>query len=65
MMTFRHPNTILIAAPIQGGKTFFINQVIEHRLIQPSLSRVIYVYAEHVFDLAGLNQLYPTIEYVQ
>ena len=64
MITFRHPTTILIAGPTQPGKTFF-NQIIEHQLIQPSPSRVIYVYCEHAPNLTDLKHLYPTIEYVQ
>ena len=65
MITFRHPTTILFAGPTQAGKTFFFMQILEHQLIQPSPSRVIYVYGEHAPDLAFLRHLYPTIEYVQ
>ena len=65
IITFPHPTTILIAGPSQAGKTFFFKQVLEHQLIQPSPSRVIYVYVEHAPDLADLKPLYPSIEYVQ
>ena len=65
MITFRHPTTILIAGPTQAGKTFFFKQILEHQLIQPSPSRVIYVYGEHAPNLADLKYLYATIEYVQ
>ena len=65
MNTFRHPTTILIAGPTQAGKTFFFKQVLEHQLIQPSPSCIVYVYGEHAPDLAALKHLYPTIEYVQ
>ena len=65
MITFRHPTTILIAGPTQAGKTYFFKQVLEHQLIQPSPSRVIYLYGEHAPDLTDLKHLYPTIEYVQ
>ena len=61
MISFRHPTTILIAGPTQAGKTFF-KQILEHQLIQPSPSRVIFVYGEHAPDIADLKHLYPTIE---
>ena len=65
MITSRHPTTILITGPTQAAKTLFLKQILEHQLIQPAPSRVIYVYCEHAPDLADLKQLYPTIEYVQ
>ena len=65
MITFRHPTTILIGGPTQVGKTFFFKQILEHQLIQPSPSRVIYVYGEHAPDLPDLKHLYLTIEDVQ
>ena len=65
MITFRHPTTILIGGPTQAGKTFFFKQVLEHQLIQPSPSRIVYFYVEHATDLADLKPLYPSIEYVQ
>ena len=63
MITFRHPTTILIAGPTQAGKTFFFKQILEHQLIQPSRSRVIYLYGEHAPNRADLKHLYSTIEY--
>ena len=57
MITFRHPTTILIAGPTQAGKTFFFKQVLEHQLILPSPSRIVYVYGEHAPDLADLKRL--------
>ena len=65
MITFSHPTTILIAGPTQAGKTFFFKHILEHQLIQPSHSRVIYVFGEHARNLTDLKHLYPTIEYVQ
>ena len=65
MITFRDPTTILIAEPIQGGKTFFFKQVLEHQLIQASPSLVINVYGEHAPVLAYLKHLYLSIDYVQ
>ena len=65
MMTFRHPTTILIAGPTQAAKTFFVKQILEQKLIHPSPSRNIYVFAQRSPDLAHLNPLYPNIEYVQ
>ena len=64
MITFRHSTTIRIPWPTQAGKTFF-KQILEDQLIQPSPSRVIYVYGELAPNLADLKHLYPTIEYVQ
>ena len=65
MITFRHPTTILIAGPTQPGKTVFFKQIREHHLIQPSPSRVIYVFGEQGPNLAYLKHLYPTMDYVQ
>ena len=65
MVTFRQPTNIMIAGPTQDGKTFFLKQIREHQLIQPSPSRVIYVFGEHDPNLADLKHLYTTIEYVQ
>ena len=65
MLSFRHPTTILIAGPTQAGKSFFFKQVLENNLIQPSPSRVIYVYGENHPDLTHLKSIYETIEYVQ
>jgi len=65
MISFRHPTTILIAGPTQAGKTFFFNQILENNLIQPPPSRIIYVYGEHQPDLAHLNKLYESIEFVK
>ena len=65
MIMFRHTTIILIAGPTQARKTFFFKQVLEYQLIHPSRSRVIYVYREHPPDLTDVNDLYPTIEYVQ
>ena len=64
MITFRHPTTILIVGPTQAGKTFFM-QILEHQLIQPSPSRVLYLFGEHAPHVTDLKQLYATIEYVQ
>ena len=65
MITFRHPTTILIAGPTEAGKTFYFKEILQHQLIQTSPSHVIYVYREHVPNLADLKHLYPTSEYVQ
>ena len=51
MMTFRHPTTILIPGPTQTGKTFFLKQVLEIELFQPSRSCLSCVSAEHAADL--------------
>ena len=65
MITCRHPTTILITGPTQAGKTLFLKQILEHQLIQPSPSRVIYVFSEHAPNLTDLKHLYPPIEYLQ
>ena len=65
MLSFRHPTTILIAGPTQAGKSFFFNQVLEQQLIQPSPSRIIYVYGHSHPDLANLKRLYESVEFVQ
>ena len=65
MLPFRHPTTILIAGPTQAGKSFFFKQVLEHDLIQPSPSRVIYVYGEQHPDLSHLESVYESVEFVK
>ena len=64
MLTFRHPTTILIAGPTQAGKTFFFKQILEHQLIQPSPSRIIYVYGDQPPDLDKIKHLYESVEFV-
>ena len=65
MLSFRHPTTILIAGPTQAGKSFFFKQVLENDLIQPSPSRIIYVYGESHPDLSNLKSEYDSVEFVQ
>ena len=65
MLSFRHPTTILIAGPTQAGKSFFFKQVLENDLIQPSPSRIIYVYGESHPDLSNLKLEYDSVEFVQ
>ena len=65
MISFRHPTTILIAGPTQAGKSFFFKQVLENDLIQPSPSRVIYVYGDSHPDLSNLKLEYDSVEFVQ
>ena len=65
MMTFSHPTTILIARPTQAGKTFFFKQILEHQLILPSTSRVIFVVDENGPNLSDVKLLDRTIEDIQ
>ena len=65
MLSFRHPTTILIAGPTQAGKSFFFKQVLQHDLIQPRPSRVIYVFSEHHPDLSEFESQYDSVEFVK
>ena len=65
MITFHHPTTILIAGLTAAGKTCFSKQTLEHKLIQPSESRIICVFVNRASDVDYMKRLYPNIEYVQ
>ena len=61
---FSHPCTIQISGPTGCGKTRFVRQVLENRLIEPFPTRLIWVYGEWQEDYEALRALYPHIEFV-
>ena len=65
MLSFRHPTTIIIVGPTQADKTFFFKEILEHQLIQPWASRIVFVYGDHSPDLNEVKHLYPSVEFVQ
>jgi len=46
MLAFQHPSTILIAGPTGCGKTRFVERVLTNGMIQPSPSKIVWVYGE-------------------
>ena len=61
---FTHPSTIQISGPTGCGKTRFVRHILEHRLIVPFPSRIIWVYGEWQEDYEAVRALYPHIEFV-
>ena len=61
---FTHPCTIQISGPTGCGKTRFVRHILEHRLIVPFPSRILWVYGEWQEDYEALRALYPHIEFV-
>ena len=61
---FSHPCTIQISGPTGCGKTRFVRQVLENRLIHLFLTRLIWVFGEWQEDYEALRALYPHIEFV-
>ena len=61
---FTHPSNVIVAGPTGCGKTFFVNNVLKHRLFEPIPHRLVVVYAEwqHYYD--DWRDWYPTAEFV-
>jgi len=52
----RHPTTIIVAGPTQGGKTHFVLRLIKEQLIQPPPEVIYWVYRHfqhHVYEVLG------------
>ena len=61
--SFKHPNSIEISGPTQCGKTRLVLRILEHQVIQPFLTRIIWVYSEPQPDYNEAARMYPHIEF--
>ena len=62
---FKHPATILLSGPTGCDKTRFVRRIIEERLIEPFLTRLIWVIGEWQENYDKIKIIYPEIEFVQ
>lgn len=62
--SFKHPTTLQVSGPSRCGKTRLVLHILEHQLIQPFPTRIIWVYSEKQADYLGAQALYPHIEFV-
>ena len=58
---FKHPATILLSGPTGCGKTRFVRRILEERLIEPFLTRLIWVYDEWQEDYDLVKTTYLEI----
>ena len=62
--SFKHPTTIQISGPTQCGKTRLVLRILEHQLIRPFPTRIIWVYSEPQPDYTEAAKMYPHIEFI-
>ena len=64
---FKHPFSMIVAAPSGGGKTYLVKQLLENRSksIQPSPQRIIWLYAQWQPLYEELQHIIPGIEFVK
>lgn len=63
--SFKHPTTIQVSGPSRCGKTRLVLRILEHQLIQPFPTRIIWVYSEWQKDYREAASMYPHIEFVK
>ena len=61
--TFKHPTTIQVSGPSRYGKTRLVLRILEHQLIQPFPTRIIWVYGEWQPDYEEARAINPHIEF--
>ena len=61
---FSHPCTIQFSGPKGCGKTRFVRQILENRLIEPFPGRILWVYGEWQDDYEAIRSIYPHIEFI-
>ena len=62
--SFKHFTTLQVSGPSRCGKTRLVLHILEHQLIQPISTRIIWVYSENQADYLTAQALYPQIEFV-
>ena len=60
---FKHPTSIQISRPTQCGKTRLVLRILDHQVIQPFSTRIIWVYSESQSDYNEAARIYPHIEF--
>ena len=65
--SFKHPFTMMIAAPTGGGKTCFVKKLLEDRLkwIEPSPERILWLYGQWQPLYEKMQLTIPGIEFVK
>ena len=61
--SFKHPTSIQVSGPTQCGKTRLVLRILEHQLIQPFPTRIIWVFSEPQPDYIEAARMYPHIEF--
>ena len=61
---FRRPCTIQISGPTGCGKTRFVRQILENRLIEPFPGRILCVNGKWQDNYEAIRSIYPHIELV-
>ena len=64
-LQFKHPATILLSGPTGCGQTRFVRRILEKSLIEPFLTRLIWVNGEWQEDYNFIKTTYLKIEFVQ
>ena len=59
-----HPCTIQIFGSTGCGKTRFVPQILENRLIEPFPGRILWEYGEWQDDYEAIQSIYPHIEFI-
>ena len=64
---FKHPFTMIIAAPTGGGKTWFVKKLLENRFkwIQPPPERIVWLYGQWQPMYEEMRRTIPGIELVK
>ena len=62
--SFKHPTTLQVSGPSRCSKTRLVLSILEHQLIQPFPTKIIWVYSENQPDYLAAQALYPQIEFV-
>jgi hypothetical protein len=63
--SFKHPASIQVSGPSRCGKTRLVLRILEHQLIQPFPTRIIWVYSEWQKDYKEAASIYPHIEFLK
>ena len=67
MLSFRHPTTLMVAGPTGCGKTQFLVDVLENKMIRPLPQGIVWVYGEwqpaydKIRSIAGM----PKVEFIK
>ena len=62
--TFKHPTTIQVSGPARCGKTRLVLCILEHQLIQPFPTRIIWVYGDWQPDYEDARAIYPHFKFM-
>ncbi len=64
-MKLIHPSNIIVSGPPGSGKTQFVTRLLDHQLLDPFPSRIVYLYSEWQDAYNKLLTTNPTIEFVK